>query len=928
MTTEKTKNKYVSAAKVFFILAVILIAGFVLIAQFFLPDERNEYQNECRVFDVAWQRVMDDGTQHPIEFPGKVPAERNEVVTIVTTVPTDIMEGEAICFNQVWQDIDIYVDGELRISYNTKDSRLFGTNSAQRNLFLNLHSQDAGKELKLCFSSDSKYAGDMRTAYIGEPLSIWMFLVRESGIQTTIALFMAFMSLFCIMIAFILRLVYGKTLPIGYLAWTIFLCALWVLSEIDIRQLLVPNLSTFTNITYWCLMLIPLPLVLYMNEIQENRYEKVYRIPFVYSFLVLGIGTLLQVLDISQFVQQLIYVHIGIAISIVCVLGTITVDLFVKRVRDYMPVAIGAYGLLVTSVLEIVLYYIDAGLTLGTVLLIGLMFLLIMAIIKTGQDLLNSERKKHQAIAARASQAKFLANMSHEIRTPINAVIGMNEMILRENDLNSIHEYAQNVQNASTMLLGLVNDILDFSKIESGQLELVEDNYSVANLIQTEILLLKARANDKAIATKLDIEPFIPTKLYGDELRIKQIVTNVLSNAVKYTKEGSVSFKVYFEWMDEDKIQLCFSIADTGVGIRQEDLSKLFDSFKRLEQSKNRNIEGTGLGLNIAKQLVELMQGSITVESEYGKGSVFTIKIPQKVIDKSVMGKLDAAIQDENKHKPERKSFTAQKARILAVDDNSMNLAVVKGLLKRTEVQLDLAGSGKECIALTQKNKYDIIFMDHMMPDMDGIETLHQLRHEKHNPNHDTVVIALTANAVAGCREMYLDYGFDEYISKPIEIEKLEGLLLQFLPDELVVIQDKNEADGDIIPEQKPVVLEEQDSKSASEDLLVIDKQSGLSYVMDSEELYQEILQSFCEQVAEYLPQLEECYRTKNWSAYAVLTHAIKGNARNIGANAFSDFSKKQEFAAKAQDETQILGDYALYIDMLCKLTDKVKQMI
>ena len=346
MTTEKTKNKYVSAAKVFFILAVILIAGFVLIAQFFLPDERNEYQNECRVFDVAWQRVMDDGTQHPIEFPGKVPAERNEVVTIVTTVPTDIMEGEAICFNQVWQDIDIYVDGELRISYNTKDSRLFGTNSAQRNLFLNLHSQDAGKELKLCFSSDSKYAGDMRTAYIGEPLSIWMFLVRESGIQTTIALFMAFMSLFCIMIAFILRLVYGKTLPIGYLAWTIFLCALWVLSEIDIRQLLIPNLSTFTNITYWCLMLIPLPLILYMNEIQEDRYEKVYRIPFVYSSLVLGIGTLLQVLDISQFVQQLIYVHIGIAISIVCVLGTITVDLFVKRVRDYMPVAIGAYGLL------------------------------------------------------------------------------------------------------------------------------------------------------------------------------------------------------------------------------------------------------------------------------------------------------------------------------------------------------------------------------------------------------------------------------------------------------------------------------------------------------------------------------------------------------------------------------------------------------
>ena len=929
MMDENKKNRYLLSAKAFFILSAILIAGFVLIGQIFLPDERKEYQNECRVFEAEWQRIMDDGTRHPIEFPGKVPAEHNEVVTIVATVPVDIDEGEAICFNQVWQDIDIYVGGELRISYNTKDSRLFGTNSAQRNLFLNLHSSDAGKELKLCFSSDSKYAGDMRTAYIGDSLSIWMFLIRESGIQTTIALFMAFMSLFCIIISFVLRLVYGKTLPIGYLAWTIFLCALWVLSEIDVRQLIIPNLSTFTNVTYWCLMLIPLPLVLYMNEIQGGRYEKVYRISFVYSSLILIGGTLLQVLDILQFVEQLIYVHIGIAIAIICVLGTITVDLFAKHVRDYMPVAIGAYGLLVTSVLEIVLYYIDVGLTLGTVLLVGLMFLLIMAIIKTGQDMLNSERKKQQAIAARASQAKFLANMSHEIRTPINAVIGMNEMILRENDLNSIHEYAQNVQSASTMLLGLVNDILDFSKIEFGQLELVEDTYNVANLIRTEILLLKARANDKIIATKLDIDPYIPVHLYGDELRIKQIVTNVLSNAVKYTREGSVSFKVNFEWIDTENIRLCFTVSDTGVGIREEDLSKLFDSFKRLEQNKNRNIEGTGLGLNIAKQLVDLMQGTIEVESEYGKGSVFTIKIPQKVIDKAAMGNLNSAIQDEKKNIPESKRFTAKQARVLAVDDNSMNLAVVKGLLKRTGVRLDLANSGRECIAMTQKNQYDIIFMDHMMPDMDGVETLHLLRDDSKNPNHDTIVIALTANAVAGCREMYLKYGFDEYISKPIEIEKLESLLLQFLPEHLVVQEDNRiDAAADSEPKTFASMSDTEERKVSVQELLVIDKQSGLSYVMNSEELYQEILQSFYEQIIEYLPQLEECHRAKNWSAYAVLTHAIKGNARNIGANAFSDFSKKQEFAAKAQDEAQILADYSRYMDVLGKLLEQVKQMI
>ena len=920
MIREDMKKGYILAVKVYFAVAVAAISLFVLAAQFLLPDEREQYQNECREFVAEWQRVMDNGERIPIEFPGKVPAEHNEVVTIVTTVPMDIAEGESICFNQVWQDIVISVGGEERINYNTDESRLFGTNSAQRNLFVELHTSDAGKELKLSFSSDSKYAGDMRTAYIGDRLSIWMYLIDESGIQTTIALFMAFMSLFCIVIALVLRLVYKKTLPITYLAWTIFLCAIWVLSEIDIRQLLIPNLSAFTNVTYWCLMVIPIPLVLYINEIQEGRYLKVYMVPLSYTSVVLFVGTVLQVLDIMQFVDQLPFVHVGMGLAIICVMGSITLDVVKKHVREYLPVAIGGYGLLFTAVLEMALYYIGTGLTLGTVLLIGLMFLLIMAIIKTGQDMLRSEQKKQQAIAARTSQAKFLANMSHEIRTPINAVIGMNEMILRENDLNTIHEYAQNIESASTMLLGLVNDILDFSKIEFGQLELVEDTYNVAEVIGTEILLLKARANNKAIATKLDIDSFIPEKLYGDELRIKQIVTNVLSNAVKYTQEGSVSLKVYFEWIDDDNIRLCFSIADTGAGIRKEDVSKLFDSFKRLEQNKNRNIEGTGLGLNIAKQLVDLMHGTIEVESEYGKGSVFTIKLPQRVIERTPMGKLDTAIQKEQKHESSMQRFIAPKAKILAVDDNAMNLAVVKGLLKRTEVQLDLAGSGKEGLALTQKNRYDIIFMDHMMPDMDGIETLHQLRKEKENPNCGTVVIALTANAVAGCREMYLEYGFDEYISKPIEIEKLESMMLEFLPKELVVLQKSDE--------EVHRTKHEPSDRSESNSLLAIDQKVGLSYVMESEELYREVLQAFCEQVEEYIPQLKQCYQEKNWSSYGVLAHALKGNSRNIGAIEFSEFSKKQEFAAKAQDEAQLLADYDTYLEALEHLKDKAQKQM
>ena len=923
-------GKHIARIKLFFACVVIGISLFLIAAELLLPDEREMYRSECRVFEAEWSRVLETGEEIPIDYPGKVPAERGEQVRIITDLPEVITEGEALCFSPIWQNVRIYVDGELRVDYDTAASRWFGKNSPQRNLFVHLNQSDAGKSLELVCSSDSKYAGNLQPVYIGHTLSIWMHIIRESGIHTLVALLMAFLSLFCILISLALKCVYGKMLPLSYLAWTIFLCALWVLSEIDVRQLLLPNISAFTNLTYWCLMLMPLPLILYMNEIQNQRYRKLYLVPLIYSSTVFVIGTVLQVLDIVQFVEQLLYVHIGIGLAILCVMITIPLDVLFKKRHDYLPVAIGAMGLLVAAVIEIALYYINIGLTLGTFLLIGLMFLLIMAIIKTGQDLLRSERNKQQAIAARESQARFLANMSHEIRTPINAVVGMNEMILRENNVETIHEYANYVQSASSMLLGLVNDILDFSKIESGQLELVEDCYNVAGLIQTEILLLEARANDKALAIKVDVDQDIPSKLFGDELRIKQIVTNVLSNAVKYTNDGSVAFHVTYEPVDEAKVLLQFTITDTGAGIREEDLSKLFDSFKRLEQSKNRNIEGAGLGLNIAKQLVELMQGSIEVESVYGKGSTFRISIPQVVAENRPMGMLaDALSQEQSKRRPKQKRFTAPEAKILAVDDNYMNLSVIKGLLRRTAVQLDLVTSGQECLELTEKVKYDIIFMDHMMPDMDGVDTLRCIRSGSDNLNRDTLVIALTANAVAGCREMYLDYGFNEYVSKPIEGEALEAILAHMLPEELVIYEEPEKIEASTEIQNGEEQMGETEEKRIGQDaLLEIDKRIGLSYVMDSDDLYKEVLQAFCEQIEEYLPQLRSCFNGSNWSAYAVIAHAIKGNAKTIGAIEFSEFSKKQEFAAKEENEEILKADFEYYMDSLLQLVEKIRKML
>lgn len=897
---------YIEAAKKVFIIATFLMLLFLIAGELFYPDERDAISKDYEVFDTKWERLREDGSREEVQVPGKVSAEYGEKVTLVTTLPKELQDGKSIFFYPIWQDVAIYINGELRQLYTTEDSRPFGKNSAFRYVYVDVSHADAGKELTYEFVSNSKYTGMMRKIYIGDKLSIWLSRIEESGLLTIIAVFLFVMSLFCILTCGILKWVYKKTLPLNYLAWTIFLCSTWILSEIEFRQLIMKNVSVLTSCTYWCLMIIPMPLIVYMDLLQDGRYRRLYMAPVGYTIVVLVAGTFLQLFEIVQFVEQIPMIHAGLIISIICIAMTVTIDLFRKRIYDYLVVAIGVYGMLLTVIVEMYLYYIGASRSLGTVLLMGLMFLLIMAIIKAGQDLFVSESKKQQAITAREAQAKFLANMSHEIRTPINAVIGMNEMILRENENAAVREYAQNIKSASNMLLGLVNDILDFTKIESGQLELVEEEYSLAAVLQDELLLLNARAAGKPLSTQIEIDPNVPSGFWGDELRIKQILTNLLSNAVKYTHEGMITLKVFYEWIDKTQVRLGFSVKDTGVGIKKENLAELFDSFKRLELSKNRNVEGTGLGLNIAKQLADLMNGSITVESIYGKGSTFTVMIPQRVTNAEPVGNLQESLKRERaQQKVADVVFTAPEARVLVVDDNAMNLSVIKGLLKRTNVQLDLAMSGKECIKLTKHKKYHIILMDHMMPEMDGVETLRCLRADNANPNQKTVIIALTANAIAGCREMYMQYGFHDYISKPIQAEKLETMLMKYLPKRLVRMADEQQTD-----------------------YLHIDSSQGLSYSLGQAEIYQDVLQAFCDQCEEYLPKLEIYFNQEEWEQYAIIAHALKGNALNIGAAAFSKLSLSYEKAAKEQNGEFIRNKHTIYVQTLKELQKRVEKLI
>lgn len=409
-------------------------------------------------------------------------------------------------------------------------------------------------------------------------------------------------------------------------------------------------------------------------------------------------------------------------------------------------------------------------------------------------------QKKEVEQIARAKDT-FFANMSHEIRTPINTIIGLNEMILREDISDEIAENAINIQNASKMLLTTINDILDLSKLESGKMDIVPTQYAISSMFSDLVNLIWIRAHQKNLEFKVDIDPEIPSMLYGDEVRIKQVVTNMLTNAVKYTSSGSVTLSAKGERVAADQILLRISVQDTGMGIRKESLDDLFSSFKRVDESDNRHIEGTGLGLNISRQLVEMMGGKISVDSVYHQGSTFTVEVKQRIVNVRPIGVINFAAQKQLSNRAVyRQSFIAPDARILVVDDNSMNLMVVVKLLRDTKVKVDTAESGKEALQKTAENTYHVILMDHMMPEMDGAATLRAVRSQTKGFCQKTPVIALTANVMSDAEQVYRNMGFDGYLAKPISAPLLEAGLLKYLPPTLIeyMAQDAEDETGDM----------------------------------------------------------------------------------------------------------------------------------
>lgn len=533
------------------------------------------------------------------------------------------------------------------------------------------------------------------------------------------------------------------------------------------------------------------------------------------------------------------------------------------------------------------------------------------------------ELEKELEVAQKASEAKssFLSNMSHEIRTPINAVLGMNEMIIRECDDDQILEYANNVKSAGNSLLGIINDILDFSKIEAGKMDILDVEYNLGSTINDLINMISVKAADKGLELEVNVDEKTPASLKGDEIRIKQCVTNVLTNAVKYTEKGKVQLNVSYRKLDDKNIMLGFQVVDTGIGIKEEDLNKLFSPFERIEEIRNRSVEGTGLGMSIVKKLLAMMDSRLEVKSVYGEGSDFSFEVKQEVTSWDEIGDFKKKYKEYlQKLEKYHESFHAPDAEILVVDDTPMNLMVVKGLLKSTLIKVDTAESGRETLEKITKKHYDVIFIDHRMPEMDGIETLAAMKSLEGNLNFGVPCIALTANAGDGAREQYVEAGFDDYLAKPINGELMEDMLRMYLDSDKVHLSDgkaddsSHAADDGKASNVNSAMADDIQNTNAKSTLVTGGQNSEKNSSSDNpeginmdvaiancgdEELAKEVILEFYNDIDNKAFAIEEYYNNKDYKNYTVQVHSLKSSARIIGAE---ELSKKAEYLEKCGD--------------------------
>ena len=758
---------------------IILVFGYIIIGEFVFPKNTPKNGFICEMLPCDnWYVVKEDGSREHFMLPGRTDSD----IVIETVLPLDIdKDMSALCFRGM--DMHVYIDNELRGKLETQNYFLFGDRSAECYLMLPLYPEDAGKTLRVEYEYNS---GFVYEAYYGTEIGMWAHFFSLYGSELIVGIMILTLGIICYLASVVYGIIYKQYLEMQHLSIGVILGACWVLSNSIFRQFYTRNVSVMSDIPFLMVMLLPIPFLIFIDSLQKGRYTKILTIAGAIEVADFVVLIALFISGKVPLLKSFVVAALSCLFCIVVMSYTIISDAMKGLTKEYEYVAVGFIVLAIAAVGQILTYqFAHNGVFSGLMMAIGLLGFLICATIHTIKQLIGIRLEANEAMHANVAKDQFLANMSHEIRTPLNGILGLDEMIIRGTKQSSIKKYALDIKSAGNTLLSLINDILDLSKIEVGSFEIIPVRYGITSVLNDVINMTRHKAVGKDLEYIFEVSPDMPRELYGDELRVRQVMLNIINNAIKYTAEGQVKIEVSTEnvWVeDEIRVNLIVKVSDTGLGIKPEDMDKLFSSFQRLDEKKNRNIEGTGLGLHITQRLVDLMSGKIEVDSKYEVGSTFTVTIPQRIVDSQPIGDFSEAVSKYvNNMEIAETTLYAPDAHILVVDDNMMNLEVMEGLLHDSGMKIELAESGKECIEKVKKAAFDIVFLDQMMPGMNGEETLNNMKELDIIGN--TPVIALTADAIMGAKESYIAKGFTDYVSKPVKFEKLEETIKKYLPE-------------------------------------------------------------------------------------------------------------------------------------------------
>ena len=925
--------KYFQKA-VWFILAFNL-ALLIFVAVAFQVDDMTLSKVKVHKFNKEWVMTGQDGKSIKIdELPYLGNSVPGEVVIMENTIPEEFF-GKSMAFLSADKVLRVWMDDKLVYEFGVEDVRSFGHTPGSVYNFIDIpHNLTEGRVKMEMISPYDDYAARASSITIGDRDVLILKLLKDNILHILCNLTILICGIVFFMLFLIQLASKQDTKGMQYMFGYCIVASLYYFVETKTLHILYGNQTFYSVLIFLCIMMFPFFIALYYANGILGIFQLRWKILLGLVCANIFMQMVLQLTNTVDFMNMAFLSHGLITLTILVVAKSYLDIMKENKDKSNLMGVIGLLFMGIGGTIDIVRMYVVVVGDMGKFSRFGTMCYSIIMLYQNYRQVIKgyannveenarllknemefmekkneqlekanelAEEARQDAIAANAAKGKFLAHMSHEIRTPINAVLGMDTMILRETQDAQIKEYALDIQNAGQNLLALINDILDFSKIESGKLEIIPVEYDFSSLIHDISNMIGAKAVAKKLELHIHVNEKLPSKLLGDDVRIRQVLVNLLNNAVKYTQRGKVSLNVDGR-IEGRKAILDFSVKDTGIGIKEEDISKLFEEFERIEEKRNRNIEGTGLGINITTQLLLLMGSRLNVESVYGEGSCFYFTLEQQIVDSTPIGNLEERIKEQTTEYAYTSTFIAPQAHILVVDDNLMNLKVFVSLLKPTRVNVDVADSGKACLEMIEEKHYDLIFLDHMMPEMDGIETLHRMKSMEDNTCVDSAVVALTANAITGAKEMYLAEGFDAFLPKPINPEKLEQMILKLLPRELLQFDVKEDSLEVKETQRKESIVQEINLPMVDG----VDWSYGLLH-LPSKEMLLSTLNDFYKTLGVEADTLDKFYlesksNPEMLAQYRIKVHSMKSSANLIGATVLGGMAKILENAAKDAD--------------------------